>query len=41
MLLVAIIAAIALTHRTRKDSKQHVPSDQVKAPRPTGFESSR
>ena len=31
LLLVAIIAAISLTHRARKDSKQVDPSEQVKA----------
>jgi len=30
ILLVAIIAAIALTHRTRRDSKYQKPGDQVK-----------
>jgi len=30
VLLVAIIAAIALTHRTRRDSKYQKPGDQVK-----------
>jgi len=30
LLLVAIIAAIALTHRTRRDSKYQKPGDQVK-----------
>jgi len=33
VLLVAIIAAIALTHRTRKESKYQVPGDQVKVRR--------
>jgi NADH-quinone oxidoreductase subunit J len=31
LLLVAIIAAISLTHRARKDSKQMDPAEQVKA----------
>lgn len=31
ILLVAIIAAIALTHRARKDSRSQKPSEQVKA----------
>ena len=30
ILLVAIIAAIALTHRTRRDSKYQKPGDHVK-----------
>ena len=30
ILLVAIIAAIALTHRTRRESKYQNPADQVK-----------
>ena len=30
ILLVAIIAAIALTHRKRRDSKYQKPGDQVK-----------
>src|SRR4030095_2095644 len=31
LLLVAIVAAISLTHRARKDSKRLDPSEQVKA----------
>ncbi len=42
ILLVAIIAAIALTHRTRRDSKYQKPGDQVKVRgRATGCACSR
>ena len=33
VLLVAIVAAIALTHRQRKESKYQVPGNQVKVRR--------